>query len=53
VVVEHQEVNSINVLINARVQAEPQALEILVDEILAHAEIAYRCTIVREKWSGI
>jgi len=51
VVIDHEEVNTINVLINARVQADPQALEMLVDDILAHAEVAYRCTIGREKWT--
>lgn len=49
--VRDQEANCIKMLINARVQAEPEALERLIDGVLAFAENAYNCTIVAEKWS--
>lgn len=49
--VRHEEVNSIKLLINARVQVEPQALERLIDDVLCRAEGAYNCTIAKGRWS--
>ncbi len=44
------EVNSVNMLINARVETLPGTLEKLIDKILLSAEVAYNCTIVSGKW---
>ncbi len=51
IIVGYEETNSIKVLINARVQVEPQVLEKLIDGILSRAEAAYNCTIVKDAWS--
>ncbi len=44
------EENSVRVLINARVETEPGALEKLIDEVLQNAERVYNCTIVNGNW---
>lgn len=49
--VNRQETNNIKMLINARVQTEPDALEKLIDDVLSNAERTYQCTIVNEEWS--
>jgi hypothetical protein len=47
----NKESSSTKVLINARVQCEPRALQELVDRVLTNAESIYNCTIAKEKWS--
>jgi G3E family GTPase len=47
----HPESDSINILINARVQTEPALLATLIDDVLANAEKAYGCSVVTEKWA--
>jgi hypothetical protein len=46
-----QETNFVKLLINARVQTNPEVLEKLVNEIIAHAETAFACTIASYRWS--
>ena len=43
--------NTATLLINARVETEPETLEKLVDVILANAEKRYGCKILNGKWS--
>lgn len=45
------ESSSIKMLINARVQTEPEKLQLIVDEVLASCEHVYGCTIVSERWA--
>ncbi|HEX5169985.1 MAG TPA: GTP-binding protein [Cyclobacteriaceae bacterium] len=44
--------NQMNLLINARVQTEPDLLKKLIDDVLAKAEQTYDCQIHHEKWSA-
>lgn len=41
----------VTVLINARVETDPQALSKIVDQALAQIESRYGCTIMNGKWS--
>jgi G3E family GTPase len=47
-----QEANSVRVIINARVETDPDALEKLIDEVLRNAERVYNCTIVNGNWAA-
>jgi hypothetical protein len=44
--------SQVTVLINARVQANPQILKNIVDEVLDKAESTSGCRIHIEKWSA-
>lgn len=46
-----QSCNLVNLLINARVETDPQTLKNLVDEVLLGIEKIYRCEIISGKWS--
>jgi G3E family GTPase len=48
---DDREVKSLSILINARVQADPDLLARVVDEVIKHASYE-QCTIVTEKWSA-
>lgn len=47
----HIKSNLVNILINARVETEPESLEKIVDEILAGAERRHGCKIIEGRWS--
>lgn len=46
------EANEVKMLINARVQTEPDTLTKLIDEVCTRAEQVYDCKIINEKWSA-
>lgn len=47
--IRHEHVSQLKILINARVQTEPQALKNLVDEVIEKIGKSNRCTITTEK----
>jgi G3E family GTPase len=49
--ISRAESSSIKMLINARVQTEPEKLRLIVDDVLAACEHAYGCTIESERWA--
>jgi Ni2+-binding GTPase involved in maturation of urease and hydrogenase len=50
--IRHDQVSQLKILINARVQSEPQALKDLVDEVIDKVAKSNRCTIATEKESA-
>jgi G3E family GTPase len=50
--VKDDEVKYLRLLINARVQTDPQTLGKLVDEVLTDVQQTFRCAIVTEKFSA-
>jgi Ni2+-binding GTPase involved in maturation of urease and hydrogenase len=50
--IRHEQVSQLKILINARVQSDPQALKDLVDEVIEKIVKSNRCTITTEKESA-